>query len=748
MEPIIVTRKDGTTTYPLHDGLSYVTEARLVRALLEEDYVEVTLEGSVAGDHRIGDYITVHGRRYTLNQPPEVEKTGSRAFRRKMRFEGVQYDLARVAFLLNVATTNLELQNVLGDTFIGDIEDYMTVLVANANRVFPNSWALGTFPEGTDADTQLTFSPDDNCLSVLQTLCDTFDCEFSISEQNGVNTINLGTVGTTFAHSFRYGAHKGLYELHRRNTDTDNIVNKMWVYGSIKNLPVLYPCDRLMLANTTKSSSYITDSTSISRYGVFEGVRTYDDICPERVGTVTAIDNGDVLKFSDSAMFDLNALWADTTSDYNYYLELTGQSDTQEVSANYQSNVVGTSKHLINGSATIHFNSGGLAGYDFTVSSYDHSTRTFTIKKITDDRGQEFPDENSAAFRIAVGDKYTLADILLPKSYITAAQQRLMAASQADLAELSVPKVRYELKIDGEYIREKCPGEEEALKPGDTVTVADTDFVSSSTQIRARRVEQDLLHPDEYTLTLEDIAIMKRRRNDDTMERMELNGKDAVYERLHTSVSEAGATFIPSVDANGNISWINDHGLPNPTTRNIKGPAGSNGTNGKTFTPSVIGDTLSWSNDGNLPNPQSVKITQKADVLSSTIDSIQEVSVGDVIEEYQSAIPLETGDGWNCNLYAIADDTEIYIGGNLPSGKRLEMLITNTDERDHIVTLTNGNPDEIAMLSTRSQISVSAGKTLLLRARWCTPDGSDGNLVDNTETKPVVYIEILIMEEL
>ena len=35
-----------------------------------------------------------------------------------------------------------------------------------------------------------------------------------------------------------------------------------------------------------------------------------------------------------------------------------------------------------------------------------------------------------------------------------------------------------------------------------------------------------------------------------------------------------GATFIPSVDAAGDISWTNDKGLPNPATQNIKGPAG------------------------------------------------------------------------------------------------------------------------------------------------------------------------------
>ena len=38
-----------------------------------------------------------------------------------------------------------------------------------------------------------------------------------------------------------------------------------------------------------------------------------------------------------------------------------------------------------------------------------------------------------------------------------------------------------------------------------------------------------------------------------------------------------GATFTPSVDSAGNLSWTNDQGLPNPATVNIKGAKGNDG---------------------------------------------------------------------------------------------------------------------------------------------------------------------------
>lgn len=87
---------------------------------------------------------------------------------------------------------------------------------------------------------------------------------------------------------------------------------------------------------------------------------------------------------------------------------------------------------------------------------------------------------------------------------------------------------------------------------------------------------------------------------------------------------ESGATFTPSVNASGDLSWSNDGGLPNPATVNIKGPKGDTGEqgpqgipgengnpgeNGSTFTPSINANgDLSWSNDGGLPNPETVNI--------------------------------------------------------------------------------------------------------------------------------------------
>ena len=49
---------------------------------------------------------------------------------------------------------------------------------------------------------------------------------------------------------------------------------------------------------------------------------------------------------------------------------------------------------------------------------------------------------------------------------------------------------------------------------------------------------------------------------------------------LQGAQGESGATFIPTVSSNGDLSWTNDKGLTNPDTVNIKGPKGDTGATG------------------------------------------------------------------------------------------------------------------------------------------------------------------------
>lgn len=62
--------------------------------------------------------------------------------------------------------------------------------------------------------------------------------------------------------------------------------------------------------------------------------------------------------------------------------------------------------------------------------------------------------------------------------------------------------------------------------------------------------------------------------------------RETYYTNIQSEVNNGefnGATFMPSVDKDGNISWTNDKGLENPSSQNIRGPQGIQGPQGEAF---------------------------------------------------------------------------------------------------------------------------------------------------------------------
>jgi prepilin-type processing-associated H-X9-DG protein len=445
------------------------------RSLMSEDIVEMSVESAIPLSFAIGDAITVHSRTYTLNALPRARKGGMRQFGYDLTWEGRQYDLLRAAFL-DTAADGVSLYADFSIT--GDLESLMNILINNLDRVYGSGkWILGICPE-TDTLT-LTFA-NDNCLAVMQSLCteDNFNVEFEITEAAGVCTIDLRVaVGVTHEEVYEYGRGKGLYGLQRQTVSNKNIVTRLYAFGASKNLRTDYRGYSQRLKLPSVDLSYIEDATALAAFGMIEAVKTFEEIFPHRTGTVTSL--GDTIyKFVDSGMdFDLNAVDGGT----------------------------GDTLYLMNGtSAKIHFNTGALAGYEFELSSYDHTTRTFTIKRLKDERDQEFPDPDSTAFQIAPGDEYVLIDIYLPASYVTAAEAELLAAAETYLAENCQPRVQYGLTFDEIHLARYAEGAAELFAPGDNIHVRDTD-IGVDKLIRVRSLVRDLMADYRYALELSDV---------------------------------------------------------------------------------------------------------------------------------------------------------------------------------------------------------------------------------------------------
>ena len=245
---IIITKPNGSrVSMESRATATAITAAKQTWALNAEDTIAITVVSPFPQSYGIGDVITVFGRDYRLNRLPKVSKTGMQEYQYDLEFEGIQYDLMRVTYDVNINTTNNKLQDIQGDSLTGDLKRFMEVLISNANRVFPGKWALGVCPE-TDGDNTLTFSESDNCLSVLQTLCseDKFGVEFEIERVNGVYVINIKkTIGQTLPFVLEYGKGKGLYSISRENVSSSNIVTRLKVYGSTENITSKYRADQI-----------------------------------------------------------------------------------------------------------------------------------------------------------------------------------------------------------------------------------------------------------------------------------------------------------------------------------------------------------------------------------------------------------------------------------------------------------------------------------------------------------------------
>lgn len=471
MEQIIITHPDGTTLPLISKAAGRaVTKAEQSVALLGEDTVKITVQSAEPLDFTLGDIIDVYGKAYKLNQLPEPTKNGERNFSYELTMEGAQYDLIDVQWLLP--------DNTVLDSFTGDLEDFLDILVSNLNRVYTAKWQKGTFPADTEFKT-LAYT-EKNVLEVAQDLCKQYGVEFEIGYVAATGKYSFSfksSVGSVFPYTFRYGRGGGLYQLQRKNISSKSLVTRLYAYGGSSNIPSTYRHSRLCLPGKAKNASYIETAAAVELYGVRENTKVFNDIFPNRYGQVTGAGSK-YYGFIDGTMdFDLNA------------------KDAQ-----------GNTLYLIPGvNAKVKFTTGNLGGYEFDVHSYDHTTKEIQLVPFTDENGMKFPSETSEAFQPGIGDKYFFVDINLPDSYKEAAESKLQTEAEAYVALACQPQVSYNLKIAEGFLSryEAEGGGINVFAAGDSIPVEDTDL-GLNRAIRIQSFSRDLLKCYAYDLKLAD----------------------------------------------------------------------------------------------------------------------------------------------------------------------------------------------------------------------------------------------------
>lgn len=480
MTEITLVKADGSLL-PLNskEPLRQVKSAVMKEERMGEDTLTLVVEATLPIDFTVGDTLQALGKTYYLNTLPGVQRSARRHLTYTVVLESAKYDLSKT-ILVNEFAGGKETVNETEFSYTGEFDQLMDLAVINLNRTQgADSWQWRKVDTGADPDFDpqyqecktLTFSCE-NVLSALNTICTEWGVEYRIETVDGRRTISVGQIGRqVYEYRFAYGKGRGLYSLTRSNASESSAPTRLYAYGSSQNLGTAYRERRRRLALPLEHPSplireglYVQDDSLVERFGLIEGAVIFDQVYPSREGTVSSVDPQDELKFTDLEMFDLN------------------ETDEQ-----------GDSKYLLGTSSpVVHFNTGNLGGYEFSIAGYNSTTKTFTLVPFTDENEYRYPSADDAAFRIAPGDRYVLLGIALPETYVAQAEERLAEKALEKYTRLAQGRYAYSLEVDPFFMKEYFPNARfaPAFSAGDYLYIEDADLVDGRTPLRARQVRR------------------------------------------------------------------------------------------------------------------------------------------------------------------------------------------------------------------------------------------------------------------
>lgn len=421
-------------------------------------------------------------------------------------------------------------------------------LKANLNRLYngtTGAWAVnvaaGTYIDGTSISVSNA-----NCWDTLCNVCETLDINFTTrctvkSDGTLTKVITLGSKGADIDDVFVYGKGNQLVSIERNADTSQEVVTRLRAYGNTRNIPFGYyrkysssksmyiPNLMLPMFRENGYDAYV-DSENVGKYGIIEGTAFFDgsdkdldDIYPSITGMTT------------KNVYD--AMTADERTAQNIDVTKYDQGNLDEVvdceavsgDGNIELNSNGTSKHApyfkitlknlgfnpndssykSDDTPKINMKTGMCAGRDFEISS--------VVKKVNDDGSwnyvftcsvnqdtsinQYFPNDT---FPVLPGDKFVITGIFMPDIYIKAAEQRLLIAAKAYLADYDHTKFTYSPKINNIYMA-KNPRVANSLKEGCVLKIKDDDIgIDTSITISQLKITEGSAAIPEYEVTLSD----------------------------------------------------------------------------------------------------------------------------------------------------------------------------------------------------------------------------------------------------
>lgn len=460
--------KDGQTVRCVLDKLEYTGVFMAERACTSTFISDVKINFDVF------DYIDYRGERFELELLPTVKKISKHQYSYDLNFVSLKYELERCMMRNIVPSDNgIVYPTPLVVEFTGTVKYLAERIQACLDAMYGKGvWSI-TLADGVDSEEKNISMSNQNCWSALSLV----NTEYKLNYFVKGRSVTIGGAEPVVNNVFEYGKGKGLYEIERISDADTGIVTKLRAYGGTRNLDYSYPkkpewTDSILPANYALSPlrlmlpSFKTDGVTdfvlasneaIAKYGIREGVITYDDIYPSITGMKNSAGQAiDEIKSVDAITSETQPTFTVQLYDLGFDLNESYMPEAQ-----------------------LSMKSGALQGYAFAIAKIvkaSDGSYTLTLGRNTleeaDTDNFTVPNKD---WNMKAGDKFVLLNILMPQEYIRAAENRLLERAKEYIAKYSSTNYSYNIGVDEIFMARNANFYNEIME-GKRLTVNDLEM--------------------------------------------------------------------------------------------------------------------------------------------------------------------------------------------------------------------------------------------------------------------------------
>ena len=523
------------------DATAYVASVKVLEyrgTFLEDTQVSFDISSPTPISLAYGDKLSYRGETYVLRDPLAVEKVARRnsyggAFKyENIVFRGLEWEMQNVEFTDVVPhDNNLHYTGLSTFSFYCDHPQKLIERVQACMDIAytgTEAWTI-SLASGFDIS-QYSFTPQTisissgtSCWAALGILYKNWKIPFTRSGK----TITVGA-SVVVTSTVEYGKGNGLMSI-KRVPDTDvRVITRLRAYGSQKNMPYRYYNNKgfineamympyLMLPAVREHTAgdghdvYLL-SGNVENYGIIDGEVHFDgsgdneEIYPTLEGMtttdaeITAVTYDQTDKRLDRILSAQNPADNGVCADGNYDSDDAVDTDGVTIVKEFTMTIpyLGfdwKDKLTSEGQATIIMKSGMCAAREFTIlevnpvsASNPSQGSVLRMERINDDvTGYAYPN---STWTINAGDYFVIAGIEMDDVYVIAAENRLLTAASAFLAENDHPNYKYEPSIDNIWMQNH-PTDAAKMRPGVKLSFSDTDLGISSGVVTIQTVTID-----------------------------------------------------------------------------------------------------------------------------------------------------------------------------------------------------------------------------------------------------------------